>query len=202
MRTLNPYEPLQNDPRTDTGTNITSVGVITSRFRFTPEHLIETLDRFRSQRAGRGLWRWFRRFAAMIFLLVAIVGLLVPQFWASAFMVALTIFMFFPHKIDDFLATRNFKRSPHYNAEQTLFLSENGLRTESEIENADMKWAAFSKAVIFEDGVLLYRGTNMVNWIPDESLDGNDAAFRLRTLLGAKLPTNQAVNRSRRKRVF
>jgi hypothetical protein len=49
---------------------------------------------------------------------------------------------------------------------------------------------------------LLYRGANMVNWIPDATLDGEDAAFRLRKLLVAKLPTNQAVNRSRRKRVF
>jgi hypothetical protein len=202
MQALNPYEPPRSESRTDAGTNATSVGTITSRFQFTPEHLIETLDRFRSQRPGRGLWRWFRRFAATIFLLVAIAGLFVPQYWASAFMVAITIFMFFPHKIDDFLATRNFKKSPHCNAEQTLFLSEDGFRTESEIENTDVKWAAFAKALIFDDGVLLYRGTNMVNWIPDKTLDGDDAAFRLRKLLNAKLPTNQAVNRSRRQRVF
>jgi len=126
-------------------------------------------------------------------LLVAIAGFFGPQYWASALMVAFTIFMFFPHKIDNFLATRNFKKSPHFNAEQTLFFSEDGFRTESEIENADMKWAAFAKAVIFDDGVLLYRGTDAVNWIPDATPDGDDAAFRLRKLLNTKLPTTRFV---------
>jgi hypothetical protein len=202
MQNLNPYEPPRSESRNDAGTNETSIGTITARFCFTSEHLIETLDRFRSQQPGRGVWRWFRHFAATIFLLVAMVGLFVPQYWASAFMVALTIFMYFPHKIDNLLAVRNFKKSPHYNAEQKLFLSEDGFRTESEIENTNVKWAAFAKAVICDDGVLLYRGKNMVIWIPNTTLDGDDAAVRLRKLLDAKLPTNQAASRSRRQHVF
>ncbi|WP_236621375.1 hypothetical protein, partial [Rhodopirellula sallentina] len=109
---MNPYEPPQSAPPTEAGACINSIGTITSRFHFTPEHLIETLARFRSQGSGRWLWRWFRYFAATVFLFVAIIGWFVPQYWASAFMVVLTIVMFFPHKIDDYLATRNFKRSP------------------------------------------------------------------------------------------
>ncbi|EMI58127.1 YcxB family protein, partial [Rhodopirellula sallentina] len=88
------------------------------------------------------------------------------------------------------------------NAEQKIFLSEDGFRTESEIENTDVKWSAFTKSVIFDDGVLLYRGTNVVNWIPDTTLDGDNGAARLRKLVSAKLPTNQAVNRYRRQRIF
>lgn len=117
-------------------------------------------------------------------------------------MVALTIFMFFPHKIDEYLSTRNFKKSPHYNAEQSIYLSDEGFRTESELEQTNVKWSAFSHAVIFDDGVLLYRGPNTVNWIPDATLDCDDGASRIRRLLAAKLTTNHAVNRSGRQRVL
>jgi hypothetical protein len=197
---LNPYEPPQGDPLTDAGTNTTSVGTIASRFRFTTEHFVETLDRLRSQQSERSLWRSLRPLAVTLFLLFAYGGLLESQYWITFLMVMLTIFMFFPHKVGNHFATRNFEKSPIYNIKNTYFLSEDGFRSESEIGNLDMKWAAFTKAVIFDDGILLYSDTDIGHWIPDASLDADDAAFRLRNLLVAKLPTNKAVNRSRRQR--
>ncbi|WP_186776270.1 YcxB family protein [Rubripirellula reticaptiva] len=198
MENLNPYDPPLSESHDIGDINPSSVDTITSRFSFTSQHLIDTLTRFRSQHSGRRLWRWLRWVAAFIFVLVAIAGLFIPQYFASAFMVALAIFAFFPHKIDDYLATRNFRRSPHCNAQQIIHLSDDGFRAESEIEQTDLKWAAFSKAVIFSDGVLLYRGPKMVNWIPDATLDSTDGPFRIRKLLTEKLPTNHVVNRSDR----
>ncbi len=187
---MNPYDPPLAESHDIGDVDPSSIGTITSRFSFTSQHLVDTLTRFRSQHSGRRLWRWFRFVAAFIFVLVAIVGLFIPQYFASAFMVALAIFAFFPHKIDDYLATRNFRKSPHCNAQQIIHLSNDGFRAESEIEQTNLKWAAFSKAVIFNDGVLLYRGPKMVNWIPDATLDSTDGPIRIRKLLTGKLPTN------------
>jgi len=200
MESMNPYDSPRADSQHGTIFDTGSVGTIASRFVFTPEHLVDTLERFRSQHPARQWWRWFRYFAALIFVLVALAGLFVPQHWVSAFMAALAIFMFFPHKIDDYLATRNFRKSPHCNAEQAIYLSDDGFRAESEIEQTTIKWSAFTNAVIFDDGVLLYRGPKLVNWIPDATLGGDDAAPKIRQLLAGKLPTRQAVSRSRRLR--
>lgn len=198
METVNPYEPPRTDSRPEMISDLVSVGTITSRFDFTPKHLIDTLERFRSQGFGRRFWNWFRYFAAFIFLLIAVGGLIVTQYWATIFGLTLTMLMFFSYKIDDKLAVRNFKKSPHYNAEYTIYLSTEGFRAESEIEQTNIKWSAFTKAIIFDDGVLLYRGTNVVNWIPDITLSSKDEASRLRQLLYAKLPTTRAVNVNRR----
>jgi hypothetical protein len=201
MENVNPYDPPRTESHDSVDVDAGPDGTITARFFFTPQHLINTLTRYRSQHSGRRVWLWFRYVAAVIFLFVAVVGLFIPQYAASAFMVALAIFMFFPHKIDDYLASRSFRKSPQFGAQQILHLSDDGFRAESEIEKTELKWTAFSKAVIFHDGVLLYRGPKMVNWIPDHTLDRDGDALRIRNLLSAKLPTNQVVNRSDRQRV-
>ncbi len=136
---------------------------ITSRFVFTPQHLVDTLTRYRLQHRGRWLWRWFRWVAAFIFVLVAFIGLFVPQYIASAFMMALAIILFFLHKIDDYLATRSFRNSPHCDALQVIHLSDDGFRAESEIEQVIPKWTAFSRAVIFNDGVLHFLAISLLS---------------------------------------
>lgn len=189
MESVNPYDPPLADSQGIAALDLGSVGAVTSRFLLTPQHLIDTLARYRSQHSGRRLWRWLRFIIAFLFTLVAIAGLFVPQYFASAIMVAVAIFMFFPHKIDDYLAARSFRKSPHCNGEQVIRLADDGFRAESEIEQTSLKWSAFSNAVILDDGVLLYRGPKMVYWIPDATLESADGALRMRKLLAAKLPT-------------
>lgn len=53
MQALKPYEPPRSEFQADGDANVSLVGSITSRFHFTPEYWIETLDRFRSQQPGR-----------------------------------------------------------------------------------------------------------------------------------------------------
>ncbi len=104
MEHVNPYEPpLESSPIAGDGAP-TSVGTITSQFLFTSDYMIEALSRHRSQHAGRRIWRWFRYVVAVLFLYIAILGLSVQQYFGAAFTVAFTVFMFFPHKIDDVLA--------------------------------------------------------------------------------------------------
>ena len=100
--------------------------------------------------------------------------------------------MFLSHKIDDYIATRSFRKTPYCNTDHAIYLSEDGFRCESDVEHTTLKWLAFSRAVIFSDGVLLYRGGKMVNWIPDASLTSDDGASLIRTLLAAKLPISHS----------
>lgn len=190
MENVNPYNPPSPASETSGGESPGCFNAVNASFVFSPEHLVETLTRYRSQHLGRRIWRWVRYFAAFIFLVVAFVGLFIPQYGASAFMLALAVFMFFPHKIDDFLARRNFRKSPHCSTHQTLRFSDEGLRSSSEVHESTLKWSAFSRAVIFNDGVLIFQGPKMVHWIPDTSLERFDDAATLRNLVKSKLTTN------------
>lgn len=71
-------------------------------------------------------------------------------------------------------------------------LSEEGIRAESEVETSQLRWNAFTQAVIFDDGVLMFQGPKMVNWIPDRALDDEADARVLRDLVTSRLPTELA----------
>ncbi|WP_197138574.1 YcxB family protein [Crateriforma conspicua] len=196
MENVNPYDPpLPASTDTD-GESPHAGNAVTATFVFSPEHLIETLTRYRSQHLGRRIWRWVRYAAALVFLLVTVVGLFIPQYVASIFMLALAVFMFFPHKVDDFLARRNFHKSPHCNTLQTVRFTDEGLHSSSENQDSTLKWTAFSRAVVFNDGVLIFQGPKMVHWFPDNILDRKGDAESLRNLVESNLTTNHAVHRS------
>lgn len=181
---MNPYDPpLQASITADAGNRDT----LTARFVFSSDHLIETLTRYRSQRFGRWIWNWLRYAAAFVFLVVAVAALFVPQYGASVFMLTSAVFMFFPHKIDDFLAKRNFRKSPHHNTQQMIQLSDDGLYSKSEVQESTLKWTAFSRAVIFHDGVLIFQGPKMVHWLPDRVFEHERDAIDLRKLVESKL---------------
>ena len=50
-----------------------------------------------------------------------------------------------------------------------------------------------ASAVVFDDGVLIFQGPKMVNWVPDAALDRDEDGAAIRTLVESKLPTNNAM---------
>lgn len=81
-----------------------------------------------------------------------------------------------------FLATRNYRKSPHADEDLVLTLGPDGfhgLGTRSEMR---FPWEAFTHAYVEEDGVLLLRGPQVFHWLPDRALVRGDPA-RLRALV-------------------
>ena len=196
MKKMNPYDPpLQASLLVDddaTG----GVDMITAKYLLSPEHVVETLRRLRSQQFfGCGIGQWFRYAAGLMFLIVSLTGLFYPKLGASAFLLLPAIYMFFWYKIVHFHARRIFRKSPHCNTQQTIELSDEGIHSISEVQDSTVKWAAYSRAVIFNDGVLLFlQRPKMAYWIPDDTLERHGDAVNLRKLVGSKLPTNHAEN--------
>ena len=192
MENVNPYDPPLTAPYVSG-----EIGAVTSTIVLSPDHLVETLNRYRSQHRGRRTWRWARFVLASVFLLVG-GGMLASQSTSTAsdlatagFMIALAVFMFLPHKIDDFFARRSFLKSPHCNIQQTMRFTDECLYSNSEVEDSTVKWTAFSRAVIFNDGVLIFQGPKLLHWIPDSSLQFSGDSAKFRNLVKSKLMTNQ-----------
>ena len=155
-------------------------------FECTPEHLTETLARYRSQHRVRGLWTWIRILFALFFLLLAFFFFRDQRYVETALFVGLTVFIFISPKLDDQLARRRLTKSPHYNTQQTFTFSQSGVNVESEIEKGDLNWNAFQRAVIFDDGVLLFRGMGLLHWVPYQALDKEDS-IGLQNLISANI---------------
>lgn len=190
--TDNPYRPLSNPDDSRMSETPPFHETIMSRFLFTNEHFQTTLARYRSQSSGFGLAKAIRIVVSGLFLVQAVRFLLADQLFSGALILVCSLILMLSRWINGLLALRAFRQSPHRNREQTLLFSMEGLQTVSEIEETRVRWAACVRAVFFDDGILLFRGTNMVNWVPDASLQNIDARSQLRTLISSNLPTTVA----------
>lgn len=190
---MNPYDPPSSTSPLAADAETGDIDRITATFLFSPEYLVVTLKRYREQHFGFRIWKWVRCMVAFLLVMFAVAGLFIPQYGVSAFMLVCAALMLFPRTIDDFLARRNFRKSPHCNIQQTIQISDAGLQSRSELQESTLKWTAFSRAVIFDDGVLIFQGKKMVNWIPDSALQENGDAAKLRKLVESKLPTNHPL---------
>jgi hypothetical protein len=61
----------------------------------------------------------------------------------------------------------------------------------SRTTNAVMQWEVFTRGVVFEDGILLYQGTALFNWLPYRCLENAEQrealAGLVREQLGSKV---------------
>lgn len=187
---VNPYDPTPAKRQVGEQPTLDAPGNIVCRLVFTPDHMIETLSRYRSQYLGRQVGVAIRYTCASILMAAALFAFLYLQnYRAGALMLAFACFLFVSHMIDNFLARRRLHKSPHCNSHATIMISESGLRFDSDIEESNLKWTAFSRAVVFGDGVLLFQGPAMLHWIPDRFLDREDDKKTVRALAKANLPT-------------
>ena len=72
--------------------------------------------------------------------------------------------------LDRFIRHWKIRRSPFWNEVFKMELSEQGFKSSSPKANVELTWEAFTKAIRFSDGVLLYQGPNAFYWLPNTSL--------------------------------
>lgn len=193
MESGNPYQPPDDHSVESRPAPAYVDQTVKGKFNFTDDHLVESLRRLRSQSRWRKFWWWFRFLPLSLFVPIFVILLLSLHIIFAVVMLVFSLLCLFPHGIDEFRARRQLRKSPQFNAKFEYELSDAGFRAESEFEKVDFSWSLFSLAVIFPDGVLLYRGTKVIHWIPDASLESTSDIPRIRELVAAKLPVNSAV---------
>jgi hypothetical protein len=165
----------------------------TASIRFTSDFLIETFRRYRRQHRGR-----YVRFAVKLFAVALLAPLGILMFWqrqvaTGVFLAALTIFMFFAHHVDYWLARRSFRKSPYCDEDVVIEFSDTGVHARSPKQDTKLQWSAFTRVAHFKDGFLLFQGSKLVNWIPLSSLDGPSQAAELAALLQSKISEHKVV---------
>jgi hypothetical protein len=143
------------------------------RMRFTEEYLLESLARYRRQlwwRSQYGALRW--ALAVVLALLVALAfyhRALMPAYVLGGFLGALLGMMFLGDPIDAWIARRRFRKSPFHNNDLIFRISQAELHVTGTNEDSHLKWSAYSKARRFSDGLLLFQGPHLFNWLPDSA---------------------------------
>jgi hypothetical protein len=137
------------------------------RFRFSEDHLLTSILRYRQQ-----VW-WRRPFYGLKWVLAVLLGVLVAICVANGLPIPAGIFggflgiLLIGWPIDSWIARRRFRKSPYHNDELTFYLSKDGVHIVGRDHEVRIGWSTYTKARRFKDGLLLFQGPQMFNWLPD-----------------------------------
>lgn len=165
----------------------------TASIKFTSDFLIEAFQRYRRQHRGR-----YVGLAIKLLALAGLAPIAIWMFWQGHIVIgilfaALSVFMFFAHHIDFWLARRSFRKSPYRDEDVTIELTEAGFHARSPKQDTKLQWSAFTKVAHFKDGFLLFQGPSFFFWIPLSSLAGASEAGELQAILRSKISEHKIV---------
>lgn len=161
------------------------------------KHYYGTAIRHHYRRVSR--MRWFRRvfFSAMtVWLAMGAVG--------AAQQAERPLFLFLATgaalssqatRLLSALSIWRIRRMPGFGAEATFNVGPGGVEFESDHSSARIAWSAFSSAYRMSDGILLYRGPQFFNWLPDDRLQ--DGAHPEQVVHLVKQNTTDFVDRTK-----
>ena len=135
----------------------------TASIKFTSDFLIAAFQRYRRQHRGR-----YIGLAIKLLALALLAPIAVWMFWQGyivigIFVAALSVFMFFAHHVDYWLARRSFTKSPYRDEDVLIEFTDAGFHACSPKQDTRLQWSAFTKVVHFGDGFLLFQGPKLFN---------------------------------------
>ena len=136
------------------------------KFQYTEKHLLTSMMRYREQIWWRRPFTKYRWQIAGIALVTLFLGVQFSQLLAVISAVVFgAILVGWP--IDSFVLRRRFKKSPYYNDQLIITISDQGLEAIGKSSSVRMEWNIFTKARRFNDGMLLFQGPHVFNWLPN-----------------------------------
>ena len=162
-------------------------------FQFSEEHLIASILRSRQQ-----VW-WRRPFIGSKWLLVGVCGIiLIVVVLKGMVNVAGVIggvlgILILGWPIDVLLIRKNFRKSPFHNDEIAFTLTEDGAHVVGRNSEVRVGWSSFTKARRFSDGLLLFQGPGLVNWLPDSAAADSTSAACAQELVLSNVPDYRTV---------
>ncbi|MBX3734944.1 MAG: YcxB family protein [Verrucomicrobiae bacterium] len=168
----------------------------TASIKFTSDYLIAAFQRYRRQHRGR-----YVGLAIKLLALALLAPLAFWMFWQEHLVIgglfaALSVFMFFAHHVDYWLARRSFTKSPYRDEDVLIEFTDAGFHARSPKQDTKLQWSAFTKVAHFRDGFLLFQGPKFFNWIPFSSLGSPSQAAELSAFLRSKISEHKIVEPS------
>lgn len=163
-------------------------------FRFSDEFLREA---FRRNRRSRAWDRWWA--ALKVFLALVLIALMIALVHVRAVVVilgGLLAFLLLSFRIDEWWMTKRFRKSPYRDELVRISLSPEGFSAKQEKGEVTLDWSAFTRARRFSDGVLLFQGPGVFNWLPFKRMTSGKIE-EVDELVGAKIKDFKNIERAR-----
>ncbi|NOY40411.1 MAG: YcxB family protein [Planctomycetes bacterium] len=104
-------------------------------------------------------------------LLLGAVATALQREWGLAFAsVCLSALFLSRRSLNRLVLLKNVRKSPYYNEVTKTSLTDDEFLSESSKSSEKANWNAFTRAICFSDGILLYQGPNIFHWLPNSAL--------------------------------
>ena len=139
------------------------------KFRVSEDYLLSAMRKYREQN-----W-WYRPFTKYRWIIAAIsvTGIICCIYYGSILgagvfggVLGATILDW---PIAAWSIRMRLRKSPFHDDEVSVTLTSEGLRTIGKASLSEAQWSTFTKVRRFPDGLLLFRGPHLFNWLPDEA---------------------------------
>lgn len=147
--------------------------MIQYHFLFDEDFLVAAFRQYRKQRPSRHLLVTIKGIGLLLTVGVAALCINHGKWEAALIFTAFALLILVGSRIDDWLIRRRFRKSPYQNEDMMITLSEKGFHAIGSKSNSALDWSAFTKARYFSNGVLLFQGPGVFNWLPDMALTGS-----------------------------
>ena len=156
------------------------------RYTYTADLMIEGLQRYR-QRHHQRLWMpWLRGVS-----FVGLVALIAVSMYGRALFPGLVFTLFLllllaGPRLDYYLMRRRHRKSPFFNSDVTVQLSDDGCVVADANSRSNLSWPLFTGGHRFQDGFLVLHGPQQFQWWPDNCLSVGSVS-EIDTLLRSKV---------------
>lgn len=133
-----------------------------------------TADRY-VQRTARSSWilRWL---GIPLFLVIVVTSVAMREWKFAAVAALVAFFQLLAKPLHRRAVSRAARTQPTFGREIDQRWSDAGSDVRSHVGASTSSWASFTKAVLFEEGVVLFEGPSLARWLPDAALVGGSRA--------------------------
>ena len=97
------------------------------------------------------------------------------------------IFLFYPYTLLRIQAFFMYRKAKNFQKTNYFEFNDKGMRIKNEFETGEVGWKGFSKFIVNDKILLLYRTPHFVNFIPKRSIRPDNAWFDLLELVVSKI---------------
>jgi hypothetical protein len=155
-------------------------------FKHTAERVIEGQRHLRRQGFARSS-RYDKWAIVPLVIVVAYLGFSSGHWIVSCLLIGILLSLLTPSFLSEWRTRKSFSQSPLANQVVIHRFDESGLLTTLEQSEHKFAWSAFTRAVEFSDGFLLFTGPQVFYWIPTNAFVDPNQISDFKNLLGAEI---------------
>jgi len=153
------------------------------RFNANERYFEEAFARYYSQLQIRKFFAAVKWIGIVVLSAAAAMAFIQQKWLGVAFLAAFIAVLLYSQRIDRFVRSRQLRRSPFINEDVDIILTDAGFEATSPSTSLRLAWSAFTSAVRFSDGWLLFSGPRLFRWLPDSSSITGSAGLEFEPLV-------------------